>query len=169
MSVDFNTAPIFGDPETGFELRPLAEKDDNAAAAILAAATGENTAEAAQQVIDRARSGGNDRVIGGWLGDQLIGSYTIERDGMANQVTLIAVEADSRRKGFGKTMLMDALRRSGRRPLTAETDDEALGFYKKCGFKMVGRRKHPSGVFRYRVGWHAPRNEEEARAREAKK
>lgn len=169
MSVDFNTAPIFGDPETGFELRPLAEKDDAQAATILAAATGEATPDAAQIVMDRARSGGTDRVIGGWLGDDLIGAYTIERDGMANQVTLIAVHQDSRRKGFGKTMLMDALRRSGRRPLTAETDEEALGFYKKCGFKMVGRRKHPSGAFRYRVGWHAPRNAEEAHAREAKK
>lgn len=157
MTIDVHTAPYFSDPETGFELRPLAEKDDAAAASLLAAATGENTAEAAQIVIDRARSGGNDRVIGGWLHDALIGAYTIERDGMANQVTIIAVEHDHRKQGFGRMMLLDALRRSGRRPLTAETDEDSLGFYKACGFKMVGRRKHPSGVFRYRVGWHAPR------------
>lgn len=161
MSVDYHSAPYFIDPDTGFELRPLALDDDATATSVLAEATGENTPEAAQIVIERAREGGNDRVIGGWLNDQLIGAYTIERDGMANQVTLIAVAPDFRRKGFGKTMLMDALRRSGRRPLTAETDTDALEFYKKCGFKMVGRRKHPSGVFRYRVGWHAPRNSEE--------
>lgn len=158
MPVDVHTAPYFTDPDTGFELRPLAASDDALASTILAAATGEDTAEAAQIVIDRARTGGNDRVIGGWLNDQLIGAYTIERDGMANQVTVIAVAPEFRRRGFGKMMLLDALRRSGRRPLTAETDDDALGFYKACGFKMVGRRKHPSGVFRYRVGWHAPRN-----------
>lgn len=161
MSVDYNSAPYFIDPDTGFELRPLPAEDDATAITVLAEATGENTAEAAQIVIDRARESGDDRVIGGWLNDQLIGAYTIERDGMANQVTLIAVAPDFRRKGFGKTMLLDALRRSGRRPLIAETDDDALQFYKKCGFKMVGRRKHPSGVFRYRVGWHAPRNTEE--------
>lgn len=157
MSVNIHSAPYFSDPDTGFELRPLAASDDTAAAAILADATGESTAEAAQIVIDRARIGGTDRVIGGWLNDTLIAAYTIERDGMANQVTLIAVSTDHRRQGFGNMMLLDALRRSGRRPLTAETDDEALGFYKACGFKMVGRRRHPSGVFRYRVGWHAPR------------
>lgn len=158
MPVDIHTAPYFTDPDTGFELRPLAASDDAAAAPILADATGEATAEAAQIVIDRARAGGADRVLGGWLNDSLIAVYTIERDGMANQVTLIAVVPDQRRRGFGKMMLLDALRRSGRRPLTAETDDDSLGFYKACGFKMVGRRKHPSGIFRYRVGWHAPRN-----------
>lgn len=158
MPVNVHTAPYFIDPDTGFELRPLAASDDTLAAPVLAAATGENTIEAAQIVIERARTGGKDRVIGGWLNDQLIGAYTIERDGMANQVTLIAVDPEFRRRGFGKTMLLDALRRSGRRPLTAETDEDALDFYKKCGFKMVGRRKHLSGVFRYRVGWHAPRD-----------
>lgn len=161
MTVDVHSAPYFIDPETGFELRPLAPESDALAADLLAEATGENSAEAAQIVIERSREGGQDRVIGGWLNDQLIGAYTIERDGMANQVTLIAVAPDFRRKGFGKTMLLDALRRSGRRPLIAETDEDALDFYKKSGFKMVGRRKHPSGVFRYRVGWHAPRNTED--------
>lgn len=161
MTVDYNKAPYFADPDTGFELRPLAQSDDDRAAAILASATGENTAEAARLVMDRAREAGNDRVIGGWLNDELIGAYTIERDGMANQVTILAIDSGHRRKGFGKTMLMDALRRSGRRPLTAEASDDALGFFKKCGFKMVGRRKQPSGEFRYRVGWHAPRNAEE--------
>ncbi|MGB3329397.1 MAG: hypothetical protein WBA46_10615, partial [Thermomicrobiales bacterium] len=53
-------------------------------------------------------------------------------------------------------MLTDALRRSGKRPLTAETDEDGLPFYKACGFKLVGRRVHPSGTVRYRIGWHAP-------------
>ncbi len=161
MSVDVNSAPYFTDPETGFELRPLDAKNDADAAGLLAESTDEKTPEAAQTVIDRARAGGNDRVIGGWLDGQMIGVYTIERDGMANQVTLIAVAPEQRRKGFGKTMLLDALRRSGRRPLIAETPDDTLEFYKKSGFKMVGRRKQPNGTFRYRVGWHAPRSKED--------
>lgn len=157
MSFDHQSAPYFIDPDTGFELRPLAASDDDMAARVLADATGEGTAEAAHIRIEHARAGGENRVIGGWLHDRLIAAYTLERDGMANQIAVIAVEPEFRRQGFGRMMLIDALRRSGRRPLTAETDDDALGFYKACGFKMVGRRKHPSGVFRYRVGWHAPR------------
>ena len=157
MSFDLHSAPFFTDPDTGFELRPLPASDDDIAAQILADATGEGTEEAARIRIEQARAGGSDRVIGGWLNDNLIAAYTLERDGMANQIVVIAVTPAFRRQGYGRMMLLDALRRSGRRPLTAETDDDALGFYKACGFKMVGRRKHPSGVFRYRVGWHAPR------------
>lgn len=162
MSVDFNSAPIFIDPDSGFELRPLPESDDREASLVLADATGDGTAEAAQIALDKARSGTNNRVIGGWLHDTLIAAYTLERDGMANQIGVIAVLPAYRLQGYGRLMLTDALRRSGRRPLTAETDDDSLGFYKTCGFKMVGRRKHPNGVFGYRVGWHAPRGGNEA-------
>lgn len=157
MTVDPNTAPYFIDPDTGFELRPLPESDADSAAQVLADATGEGTPEAARIRVEQAMAGGKDRVIGGWLRDQLIAAYTLERDGMANQIAVIAVAPAFRKQGFGRMMLHDALRRSGRRPLTAETDDDSIGFYKACGFKMVGRRKHPSGEFRYRVGWHAPR------------
>src|SRR5690606_36802210 len=88
---------------------------------------------------------------------RLDGAYTLRRDGMANEVDIIAVAKDHRRSGFGRILLMDALRRSGRRPLVDETDEEGLPFYMACGFKMVGRRKHTDVTFRYRIGWHEPR------------
>jgi ribosomal protein S18 acetylase RimI-like enzyme len=95
-------------------------------------------------------------VYGGFIGGEIVAAYVLKRDGMANEVGLIAVTEGHRKRGIGKLLLQDALRRSGKRPLVAETDDETLGFYKACGFKLVGRRKHPSGTVRYRVGWHAP-------------
>jgi GNAT superfamily N-acetyltransferase len=147
---------IFIDPESGFEIRPWPEARDAEAAAILADATGAGTADAAQERIAAARAEAPDRVFGGLLDGTLVGAYTLQRDGMANIVGIIGVEKGHRRRGIGRTLLLDALRRSGRRPLVAETDEETLGFYKACGFKMVGRRKQPSGTFRYRVGWHAP-------------
>lgn len=149
-------ALVFIDPESGLEIRPLPASRDADAAAILADATGDGTPEAAQEKLDEARSGGDDRVIGASLNGELVAAYTLVRDGMANQIGLIGVHPDHRRRGIGRALLQDALRRSGRRPLTAETDEEGLPFYKACGFKMVGRRKHPSGTFRYRIGWHAP-------------
>ncbi len=151
-----NDALVFIDPEGGLEIRPLPANRDADAAAILADATGAGTPEAAQQKLAEARAGGDDRVIGAALNGELIAAYTLVRDGMANQIGLIGVHQDHRRRGIGRALLQDALRRSGRRPLTAETDEEGLPFYKACGFKMVGRRKHPSGTFRYRIGWHAP-------------
>ena len=151
-----NDGLVFIDPESGLEIQPLPPSRDSEAAAILADATGAGTPEAAQERIDEARVGGTDRVLGASLRGELIGAYTLVRDGMANQIGIIGVRADHRRRGIGRALLQDALRRSGRRPLTAETDEEGLPFYKACGFKMVGRRKHPSGTFRYRIGWHAP-------------
>jgi ribosomal protein S18 acetylase RimI-like enzyme len=147
---------IFVDPESGFEARPWPAERDAEAAVILADATGASTAEAARAAIDAARAGGQDRVFAGLLNGELVGAYTLQRDGMANEIGIIAVARDHRRRGIGRALLQDALRRSGRRPLVAETDEEGLAFYKACGFKMVGRRKQPDGTFRYRIGWHAP-------------
>jgi ribosomal protein S18 acetylase RimI-like enzyme len=147
---------IFVDPDSGFEARPWPADRDPEAATILADATGEGTADAGQAAIDAARAGGENRVFAGLLNGDLVGVYTLKRDGMANEVAHIAVARDHRRRGIGRALLQDALRRSGRRPLVAETDEEGLGFYKACGFKMVGRRKQPDGAFRYRIGWHAP-------------
>lgn len=149
-------SPIFIDPQSGLDIRPLPDNRDSDAAALLADATGAGTPEAAREQIDIARAGGADRVLGATLDGELVGAYTLVRDGMANQVGIIGVHPDHRRRGIGRALLQDALRRSGRRPLTAETDEEGLGFYKACGFKMVGRRKGPNGTFRYRIGWHAP-------------
>lgn len=147
---------VFVDEKTGLEIHPWPDDRDAEAADILADASGAGTAEAARSKIIEARDGGANRVFGGLLDGQLVGAYTLRRDGMANEVGIIAVAKEHRRRGFGRVLLMDALRRSGRRPLVAETDAEGLPFYKACGFKMVGRRKQPDGTFRYRIGWHAP-------------
>lgn len=147
---------VFIDPESGFEIRPWPENRDGEAAAILADATGAGTPEAARERIASAREEAPDRVFGGLVQGKLVGAYTLRRDGMANLVDIIAVAPDHRRRGIGKSLLKDALRRSGRRPLVAETDEDGLAFYRACGFKMVGRRKQPDGSFRYRIGWHAP-------------
>jgi ribosomal protein S18 acetylase RimI-like enzyme len=146
----------FLDPESGIEIRPWPASRDAEAAALLAEATGEGTADAAQAALEAIRAGGADRVLGAVQQGELVGAYGLRRDGMANEVAIIAVAAAHRRRGIGRLLLQDALRRSGKRPLVAETDEEGLGFYKACGFKLVGRRKQPSGAFRYRVGWHAP-------------
>lgn len=147
---------IYLDPTSRFEIRLLAEREYPEAAAILAPATGDGTQGAALEKIVAFSGEAKIAIYGGLLEHQLVAAYVLKRDGMANEIALIAVQAEHRKRGIGRILLQDALRRSGKRPLVAETDDETLGFYKACGFKLVGRRKHPSGIFRYRVGWHAP-------------
>ena len=147
---------IYLDPASRFEIRLLNEDEYDSAAEVLAPAMHAGTAEAASERISEFQEASKTVVYGGFIDHQLIAAYVLKRDGMANEIGLIAVNSEHRKRGIGKLLLQDALRRSGKRPLVAETDEETLGFYKACGFKLVGRRKHPSGTVRYRVGWHAP-------------
>ncbi len=140
------------------DIRLVSPSERDTAAAILAPATGEGTAVAALAHITEVETGGGV-LLGAFLGDEMIAAYTIRKDGMANQVSLIAVREDCRRRGIGRSLLHDALTRSGRRPVTIETDDEGLPFYKACGFKVFGRRPQPTGVIRWRLGWHNPRTD----------
>ena len=147
---------IFIDPAAGFEIRAISPSEQPETARILAAATGSGTIEAATEAIETLLSTDKSALFGAFVRNELVAAYGIRRDGMANEVAMIAVDKDHRRRGIGRAMLQDALRRSGRRPLVAETDEEGAPFYKACGFKLFGKRAHPSGTVRYRLGWHAP-------------
>ncbi len=155
---------IFIDPSSRFEIKLLPVQDDATAAIILAPATGEGSVsgsaygsvDAGEQAIAELRGVDKSAIYGAYVDHDLVAAYGIQRDGMANTIAFIGVRSDHQRRGIGRLCLQDALRRSGKRPLVAETDDDGLGFYKACGFKLVGRRVHPSGRVRYRLGWHAP-------------
>ena len=148
-------------PVTGASLKlgvvpqPLDLARDEEAAVILAAATGAGTIDAGRSAVAEVRGGGGE-VYGLVAGGELVAVYATRQDGMAVEVAYLAVAEGQRRKGYGRVCLQDALRRAGRRPLVAETDDAGLGFYTACGFKLVGKRRHPDGGVRYRLGWHAP-------------
>jgi ribosomal protein S18 acetylase RimI-like enzyme len=137
-------------------IAPLEPAREEAAAAILAACTFEGTVERGRAVIAEARRDPKAEVYGLTAGGELAAVYVLRKVRLINEIASLAVAEGHRRRGHGRACLYDALLRSGRRPLVVETDDEALGFYKACGFKLVGKRKRPDGVVRYRLGWHAP-------------
>ncbi|MBA2470284.1 MAG: GNAT family N-acetyltransferase [Chloroflexia bacterium] len=151
-----NGGLIFIEPASGLEIRAVSPSERDVAARILAPATGEGTAEAALTAIDELLATDKAALYGAFIGLEMVAAYGIKRDGMSNEIPIIAVREDHRRRGIGRALLQDALRRSGKRPLVVETDDEGLPFYKACGFKLFGKRPHPSGIVRYRLGWHAP-------------
>jgi ribosomal protein S18 acetylase RimI-like enzyme len=129
---------------------------DEAAAAIFAPATGAGTIERGRAVIAEARNDPDSAIYGLTVNGELAAVYVLRKVTMMNEIACLAVAEGHRRRGHGRACLYDALLRSGRRPLVVETDDEAVGFYRACGFKLVGKRKRPDGVTRYRLGWHAP-------------
>jgi ribosomal protein S18 acetylase RimI-like enzyme len=129
---------------------------DETAAAIIAAAMGEGSTERGREVVAGARNEPDSAIYGLTVNDELAAVYVLRKAKLMNEIACLAVAAGHRRQGHGRACLYDALLRSGRRPLVVETDDEAVGFYKACGFKLVGKRKRPDGTVRYRLGWHAP-------------
>lgn len=147
---------VFIEPGSGLEIRAISPSKRELAAVILAPATGAGTAESATAVIETLLAEDKAALYGGFVRHELVAAYGIRRDGMSNEIPIVAVREDHRRRGIGRALLQDALRRSGKRPLVVETDDEGLPFYKACGFKLFGKRPHPSGRMRYRLGWHAP-------------
>jgi ribosomal protein S18 acetylase RimI-like enzyme len=135
---------------------PLDLEGDEMAAAILALATGAGSIERGREVIAEARTDANAAVYGLSVAGELAAVYVLRKASLMNEIACLAVAEGHRRRGHGRACLYDALLRSGTRPLVVETDDEAVGFYKACGFKLVGKRKRPDGAVRYRLGWHAP-------------
>ena len=59
----------------------------------------------------------------------------------------IAVREDCRRLGFGKLMINEAMRSKNLNSVRAQTDDDAVGFYRRCGFYVERREiEYPDGV-----------------------
>jgi ribosomal protein S18 acetylase RimI-like enzyme len=141
---------------TGPTVKTLDAAFDDAAAEILAAATGAGTVERGREIVAEARGDENSALYGLFIDGELAGAYVLRRATMMNEISYLAIAEGHRRQGHGRMCLFDALLRSGKRPLVVETDEDALAFYKRVGFKMVGKRKHASGATRYRLGWHAP-------------
>jgi GNAT superfamily N-acetyltransferase len=93
-------------------------------------------------------------------GEQIVGGYLLASIPMANEIHGLAVDPQYRRQGLGRLLCMDALFRSGKRPLVLTVNDESTPFAKAVGFKIIGKRKQADGTFLTRVGWHAPRPSE---------
>jgi len=146
-----------GAPQTpDAPVHPLDPARDEEAALILAACTPEGTAAAGRGLLAAARFDPDNTVTGLVQDDALLAVCVTHKAPMSVEVTHLVVADGHRRRGHGRACLQDALRRAGKRPLVADTDEAGLPFYRARGFKLVGRRKAPDGSARYRLGWHAP-------------
>lgn len=140
----------------GPTVRPLDPAFDGPAAEILVDAVFERSVERAREIVADARANPDSALHGLFVGGELRAVYILDKKGLANDISYLAVADGHRRQGHGRMCLHDALLRSGRRPITLQTLESELPFYKKVGFKLVSRRKDEHGRTVYRLGWHAP-------------
>jgi GNAT superfamily N-acetyltransferase len=146
-------APLRPEPNP---VEALDSAHDEAIARNLLAADG-GTKENARTQIASLRADPVVTIYGIVIDDEPVAVVAVRKANMSNEIALLVVAPDHRKKGLARRCLSDALRRSGRRPLVVEAGEVCSTFYKAVGFKIIGRRPDPSGGFRYRLGWHAPR------------
>lgn len=144
---------VYIDPASGFEVRAISPSEREIVDAIISGSSNPKLEAAMRETLATLPDA---QVLGGYRHGIMIAAYALRKDGMANDLAFIVVVPGERLQGVGRALLHDALRRSGRRPLAAQTPEDMLPFFKTCGFKMVGRRVQPDGEIHFRVGWHTP-------------
>jgi ribosomal protein S18 acetylase RimI-like enzyme len=140
----------------GPTVKPLGPEHDDAAAAILAACAPDGTIDGGRLLVSAARTDPASSLFGVFVDGELAGVYVMRRAHLMNEIDLVAIAPEHRRRGHGRMCLYDALLRSGRRPLVVEASEATRPIYKAIGFKLVGKRKAADGSPRFRMGWHAP-------------
>lgn len=145
---------------------PLEPEHDAAAAAILAPCAPNRSLDGAQQILAAARADPHSEIYGLFAGDELAAVCVVTTIPFARDIAYLVVREGYRGRGYGRAILAEAVRRSGRRPLTVESTEETAGFYQACGFRVIGKRRSPDGSVRYRLGWHAPRPQPASGTRE---
>ncbi len=141
---------------------PLSPEFDREAAVMLGDCPALGSAEAAATAIAALRDD-SEGAIYGWLdGKELIAVYGLRKARLSYELPWLAVAPSWRGRRYGRSALVDALRRCGRKPMTLEADESGKGWFEGIGFRTVGRRPAAGGGFRYRMGWYAPRLPQEA-------
>ena len=104
-----------------------------------------------EHLADILRSfGGGPRLFASYRDGALVGVIGIELSAEGvGVIAQIAVAPASRHMGIGQAMINVAMRDLSLSVLRAETDDDAVGFYRSCGFQVRSLGEKYPGVERY--------------------
>ena len=69
-------------------------------------------------------------------GGKITGITVLHREGGGAEIVGIAVSERHRHRGIGRAMICYLTENSGIKMLTAQTDGDAVGFYRSCGFEI---------------------------------
>ncbi|GIW04015.1 MAG: hypothetical protein KatS3mg059_0635 [Thermomicrobiales bacterium] len=155
MSVPEATVPDRSDQPV--RLVPLDATQDAAAAVILAPCAPDRSVAGGQHLLASARDDSRCEIYGLFAGNALAAVCVVKTIPFAKEIVALAVGKEWRGRGYGRACLTAVAAHSRQRPLTVEVAEDLAGFYRACGFRVVGKRRGPDGTVRYRLGWHAPR------------
>ncbi|MNO31530.1 hypothetical protein D3C76_215050 [compost metagenome] len=123
--------------------------DRDAVERLLAECMWAGAAEIAEEV-DRYLTGDSRDLLGTFINGELAGLIGILYEpGKAMKLLHIAVQARLRGKGIGRAMIEEIRKCKGNVLLQAETDLDAVGFYRNSGFVVTSLGEKYPGVERF--------------------
>jgi len=108
------------------------------------------TEEKLRLLADKYEADADIFVFACFNGETAVGIIAVKRLTAASfEILSIAVETASRGKGIGSKMISFVAERFSCSHICAETDDDAVGFYRKFGFGIESLGEKYPGVIRY--------------------
>lgn len=95
-------------------------------------------------------AGSDVLVYGAWQDTVPIGIAVLRNAPQETELLSIAVAAPARGTGVGHRLIAHVRDALPTRRILAETDDDAVGFYRACGFQVESLGEKYPGVVRYR-------------------
>ncbi len=124
--------------------------DDTAIRELLSYAIGFPSEAELDRVCARYRADQAMKCLGRELCRRVVGLIGLRIDSLGQAVIKhISVSVDIRRHGIGRYMLNYVIEKYSLTKLAAETDNEAVGFYQKCGFTVMSLGEKYPGVERF--------------------
>ena len=124
---------------------------DTDIAKLLAASVGNATTEALDTLIQSCVSEGFPAMWIAICDGVPVGVLRLDSQNREScTITHIATHQEWRGHGIGRKLIEFACEASGFKRLEAETDDDAVAFYKACGFAIETLGENDYGIRRYR-------------------
>jgi ribosomal protein S18 acetylase RimI-like enzyme len=121
---------------------------------VLAFAIGYPTPEKVGRVCQDYRSKAGREILGAVEDGAVVGCIGLDLSrGLEIEILHIAVDPEHRRRGIGRWMLEKIRDRYPLCSVVAETDADAVEFYRRCGFGVESLGRGQWGVERFRCRW----------------
>lgn len=99
---------------------------------------------------DRYMTEPNRELFGIYTKSKLAGVIGLRNDELETEILHIAVHPDFRNKGLGSALIEQAITLKAAQRIVAETDHDAVTFYKKNGFTINSLGEKYPGVERFK-------------------
>lgn len=126
---------------------------------ILGNAVFQPTVERMNGILDGVYGRGDAMLYGLALDQDVVAVAGIRRvSETAAELLHIAVKSSERRNGIGRQLVKLVIQEENLEELVAETDRDAVDFYRRCGFAVWSLGEKHAGVERSRCRWSALAN-----------